>query len=174
MNRQVFRKCRICALLKLIESLWTWSGKMVNSSNVSAIWDMNLKWVHLLSLRWWLQACPFTLQGFPISSPFLVLWHWENIHLTLKFNNELSRINSYTGQSKVAELLFQIFMYFMHMHMHMLQFLERKDYNQGRNEYWNPDILHIALCKGKTAESNSGCPNVLRVPTCLSSHLNIL
>lgn len=35
----------------------------------------------------------------------------------------------------------------------MLQLLERKDYNQGRNEYWNPDILHIALCKGKTAES---------------------
>lgn len=62
----------------------------------------------------------------------------------------------------------------MHMHVHMLQFLERKDYNQDRNEYWNPDILHIALCKKKTAESNSGCPNVLRVSTFLISCLNIL
>lgn len=56
----------------------------------------------------------------------------------------------------------------------MLQFLERKDYNQDRNEYWNPDILHIALCKGKTAESNSGCPNVLRVPTRFPSYFSIL
>ena len=58
--------------------------------------------------------------------------------------------------------------------MHMLQFLERKDYNQDRNEYWNPDILHIALCKGKAAESNSGCPNVLRVPTRFPSYFSIL